>query len=93
MIALEKTLDIREDSEQVQKGDEILELLVAAGYYRARIKVGCGDCKILCHRQVLYRPLVVFQGIETFDKVVGGLVWCIETCDFDVDILLFQEDW
>jgi hypothetical protein len=36
---MEKTLDIREDLEQFQKCDEILELLVAAGYYRARIKV------------------------------------------------------
>jgi hypothetical protein len=31
--------------------------------------------------------------LPNFDKVVGGLVWCIEICDFDVDILLFQDDW
>lgn len=35
----ENTFDIREDSVQFQKCDETLELLVAAGYYRARIKV------------------------------------------------------
>ena len=36
----------------------------------------------------------LFQGLDNFDKVVGGLVWCIEVCnvvDIDVD-LLFQED-
>ena len=28
-----------------------------------------------------------------FDKIVGGLVWCIEVCNFDIDVdLLFQED-
>jgi hypothetical protein len=31
-----------------------------------------------------------FQGLSNFDKIVGGLVWCIETCDLDVDVLLFQ---
>ena len=26
-------------------------------------------------------------------KVVGGMTWCITTCDFDVDVdLLFQEN-
>ena len=36
-----------------------------------------------------------FQGLSNFDKMVGGLVWCIETCDFDVDadVLLFHDDW
>jgi hypothetical protein len=49
---------------------EILELLVAAGYFRARIK-----------------------GLSEFDKIVGGLTWCISTCNFDVDVdLLFQEN-
>ena len=34
-----------------------------------------------------------FQGLSNFDKVVGGLVWCIEVCNVDIDIdLLFQED-
>ena len=47
-----------------------MELLVAAGYFRARIK-----------------------GLSEFDKIVGGLTWCITTCNFDVDVdLLFQEN-
>jgi hypothetical protein len=45
-------------------------LLVAAGYFRARIK-----------------------GLLPFDKVVGGMTWCIESCNVDVDVdLLFQEN-
>lgn len=47
-----------------------MELLVAAGYFRARIK-----------------------GLSEFDKIVGGLTWCITTCNYDVDVdLLFQEN-
>ena len=34
-----KTFDVREDAEQEKKGHEVMELLVAAGYFRARIKV------------------------------------------------------
>nr|XP_033802434.1 coiled-coil domain-containing protein 93 [Geotrypetes seraphini] len=63
-------VEIREDEEQNIKLAEILELLVAAGYFRARIK-----------------------GLSPFDKVVGGLTWCITTCNFDIDVdLLFQEN-
>uniref|UniRef100_A0A452UBK7 Coiled-coil domain containing 93 n=1 Tax=Ursus maritimus TaxID=29073 RepID=A0A452UBK7_URSMA len=59
-----------EDEEQNVKLTEILELLVAAGYFRARIK-----------------------GLSPFDKVVGGMTWCITTCSFDIDVdLLFQEN-
>lgn len=33
------------------------------------------------------------QGLSEFDKIVGGLTWCIELCDIDVDIsLLFEEN-
>ena len=39
-----KTFDVREDAEQEKKGHEVMELLVAAGYFRARIKV-CWDLK------------------------------------------------
>lgn len=47
-----------------------MDLLVAAGYFRARIK-----------------------GLSSFDKVVGGMAWCMESCYYDVDIdLLFQEN-
>uniref|UniRef100_A0A8C2XUM7 Coiled-coil domain-containing protein 93 n=1 Tax=Capra hircus TaxID=9925 RepID=A0A8C2XUM7_CAPHI len=63
-------VETREDEEQNVKLTEILELLVAAGYFRARIK-----------------------GLSPFDKVVGGMTWCITTCNFDVDVdLLFQEN-
>ncbi|XP_073503641.1 coiled-coil domain-containing protein 93 [Phyllobates terribilis] len=66
----ESEVEIREDEEQQVKLGEILELLVAAGYFRARIK-----------------------GLSPFDKVVGGMTWCITTCNFDVDVdLLFQEN-
>ncbi|KAJ1175640.1 hypothetical protein NDU88_000927 [Pleurodeles waltl] len=63
-------VETREDEEQHIKLAEILELLVAAGYFRARIK-----------------------GLSPFDKVVGGMTWCITTCNFDIDVdLLFQEN-
>lgn len=63
-------VETREDEEQNVKLTEILELLVAAGYFRARIK-----------------------GLSPFDKVVGGMTWCITTCNFDIDVdLLFQEN-
>uniref|UniRef100_A0A672IHL2 Coiled-coil domain-containing protein 93 n=1 Tax=Salarias fasciatus TaxID=181472 RepID=A0A672IHL2_SALFA len=63
-------VETREDEEQSVKLGEILELLLAAGYFRARIK-----------------------GLSPFDKVVGGMTWCITTCNFDIDVdLLFQEN-
>uniref|UniRef100_A0A4W5R943 Coiled-coil domain-containing protein 93 n=1 Tax=Hucho hucho TaxID=62062 RepID=A0A4W5R943_9TELE len=64
------SVETREDEEQSVKLAEILELLLAAGYFRARIK-----------------------GLGPFDKVVGGMTWCITTCNFDIDVdLLFQEN-
>uniref|UniRef100_A0A672IGK5 Coiled-coil domain-containing protein 93 n=1 Tax=Salarias fasciatus TaxID=181472 RepID=A0A672IGK5_SALFA len=64
------SVETREDEEQSVKLGEILELLLAAGYFRARIK-----------------------GLSPFDKVVGGMTWCITTCNFDIDVdLLFQEN-
>lgn len=63
-------VEVREDEEQERKFQEIIELLLAAGYFRARIK-----------------------GLSPFDKVVGGMTWCIEVCNVDIDIdLLFQEN-
>eukprot|EP00794_Sanderia_malayensis_P016993 gene16993-18705_t len=70
MSASELKFETREDEEQGVKFDETIELLLAAGYFRARIK-----------------------GLSPFDKIVGGMVWCITTCDFDIDVdLLFQEN-
>ncbi|XP_074622733.1 coiled-coil domain-containing protein 93-like [Acropora palmata] len=65
-----RKIETREDEEQNVKMAETIELLLAAGYFRARIK-----------------------GLSPFDKVVGGMTWCISVCDFDVDVdLLFQEN-
>uniref|UniRef100_A0A3B3DRL6 Coiled-coil domain-containing protein 93 n=1 Tax=Oryzias melastigma TaxID=30732 RepID=A0A3B3DRL6_ORYME len=70
MTKIKTPVESREDEEQSVKLAEILELLLAAGYFRARIK-----------------------GLSPFDKVVGGMTWCITTCNFDVDVdLLFQEN-
>jgi hypothetical protein len=62
--------EVREDEEQGVKLSQIIELLLAAGYFRVRIKA-----------------------LSPFDKVVGGMVWCISVCSYDVDIdVLFQEN-
>ncbi|XP_043257367.1 coiled-coil domain-containing protein 93 isoform X2 [Colletes gigas] len=62
--------DVREDEEQAKRFQDIIDLLLAAGYFRARIK-----------------------GLSNFDKVIGGMTWCIESCNYDVDVdLLFQEN-
>lgn len=61
---------IREDEDQNSKQQEILDILVASGYFRARIK-----------------------GLSPFDKIVGGITWCLEACDVAVDVdLLFHEN-
>ncbi|BET00461.1 Coiled-coil domain-containing protein (DUF2037) [Nesidiocoris tenuis] len=60
----------REDELQKIKYLEIVDLLIGAGYYRAKIK-----------------------GLSEFDKVVGGMTWCIDICKMDLDVdLLFQEN-
>ncbi|XP_067634295.1 coiled-coil domain-containing protein 93 isoform X2 [Eurosta solidaginis] len=66
----EVQVERREDVDATAKEQETFDMLVAAGYYRARIK-----------------------GLSSFDKVVGGMTWCIECCDYDVDVdLLFHEN-
>lgn len=66
----EVQVERREDVDATAKEQETFDMLVAAGYYRARIK-----------------------GLSPFDKVVGGMTWCIECCDYDVDVdLLFHEN-
>ena len=55
---------------QRQKYEEIIELLLSAGYFRARINT-----------------------LSEFDKVVGGLCWCITSTGEDIDVdILFQEN-
>jgi hypothetical protein len=51
-----------------QRFDEIIQLLVAAGYFRARI-----------------------PALSPFDKVVGGMAWCMTATSVDVDVA-FQEN-
>ncbi|GMT14421.1 hypothetical protein PFISCL1PPCAC_5718 [Pristionchus fissidentatus] len=68
--AADGVFDIREDEEQYEKLQNCLDLLVAAGYFRARVK-----------------------GISAFDKIVGGMVWCISTLNYSIDVdLLFTEN-
>jgi hypothetical protein len=56
------------DEEQAALINDIVGLLVAAGYFRARIR-----------------------GLPPFDKIVGGLVWCLEVSSIDVDVDLFYD--
>ncbi|XP_033248324.1 coiled-coil domain-containing protein 93-like isoform X2 [Drosophila miranda] len=65
----EVQVESREDLDATAKQQDTFDILVDAGYYRARIK-----------------------GLSAFDKVVGGMTWCIECADYDVDVdLLFHE--
>lgn len=65
-----QTFDVREDEEQYEKMVEILDLLISAGYYRAKI-----------------------QGLSAFDKIVGGMVWCLSLCAESVNVdLLYSEN-
>lgn len=60
----------REDEQKKVKYQEIIKMLLDAGYFRAKIK-----------------------GLSEFDKVVGGMTWCIDICRMDLDVdLLFQEN-
>lgn len=49
----------KHQSELMQK---INDILVAAGYFRARLN------------------------IDPFDKILGGMCWCIARSNFDIDI-------
>ena len=55
---MEDKYDIRDDEEQEKKGKEVMELLVAAGYFRARIKV-----RKNCLLQMFTQFFVNFQNI------------------------------
>ncbi|XP_003743607.1 coiled-coil domain-containing protein 93 [Galendromus occidentalis] len=71
MVTAMSGANYREDELQAERCEEIIQLLLAAGYFRARIK-----------------------GLSNFDKVVGGLVWCIQVCAVDIEVeLLFNENW
>lgn len=44
--------DVREDDEQIKKMDEICELLIAGGYFRARIKGLHNFDKVNCFKKI-----------------------------------------
>ena len=57
-------------SEAQRLSDEICQMLLAAGYFRARIPT-----------------------LPAFDKMLGGLAWCITASNVDVEVdLLFDEE-
>jgi hypothetical protein len=71
-VSLLVIMSERPSPDSDMKRDETFDLLIAAGYFRARIR-----------------------GLQDFDKLVGGLVWCVQNCQFDVgdvDLLDFSED-
>lgn len=36
---------------------------------------------------------VMIKNLSDFDKIVGGMTWCIEACDYEIDVdLLFHEN-
>jgi hypothetical protein len=55
------------ENEKAEKEEAISDLLVSAGYFRARLN------------------------ISMFDKVLGGICWCVSGCNIDTDIE-FQDD-
>jgi hypothetical protein len=67
------SLDQTSESEKInqkQKFDEVIQILLSAGYFRARI-----------------------SSLSDFDKVVGGLCWCLTSSGEDIDVdILFQEN-
>lgn len=55
--------EVSENEEQKVKYGEIIDLLLAAGYFRARI-----------------------SSLSPFDRVIGGLAWCLTNSAVDVDV-------
>ncbi|KAL0488298.1 hypothetical protein AKO1_015477 [Acrasis kona] len=56
--------------EDIQRYNNIIDVLLAAGYFRVRIAT-----------------------LSPFDKVIGGLCWCISNSNVDVDVDVgFEED-
>ena len=60
------TMAVRE-AELAEVLQKIQDLLIAAGYFRARLN------------------------IDPFDKILGGMCWCITGSNYDVDIE-FEDD-
>lgn len=60
---------MEDDGERTQLLQKILDLLLAGGYFRARI-----------------------SALSVFDKLTGGLAWCITFSKVDVDFDIFYDD-
>lgn len=82
---------MREDEEQNVKLKESIDLLLAAGYFRARIKGLSPFDKVL---MILYKvPQSKLLNSDLLMQIVGGMTWCLQLANFDVDVdLLFQEN-
>lgn len=62
--------DTHDDPDVAFKRQEMLELLLVGGYFRAHI-----------------------SSISAWDKIVGGLVWCITLSSVSLDVdVIFQEN-
>ncbi|UYV76723.1 K02A2.6-like, partial [Cordylochernes scorpioides] len=97
--------DVRHDEDQQLKFQEIIELFLAAGYFRARIK-GLADfdkcqwVRTSAPSQLLWNPsyweayvFLLAKCLVVCCQIVGGMTWCIEVCNVDIDVdLLFQEN-
>lgn len=65
-------------------------MLLAGGYFRARIQVRC--CGVA--QKTAAEPTDgARQGLSPFDKVIGGMAWAITNAAGDLDIdIFFQEN-
>ena len=93
-------MDIREDEEQLEKLDAIMELLVAAGYFRARIK-GLSPFDKVSNLMItnlekmitgIWSQFLSFVLYPTCKQVIGGMTWAIEMSNVDVDVDLVFHD-
>lgn len=62
-------MEMEQDAERLLLLQKILDLLLAGGYFRARI-----------------------SSLSPFDKLTGGLAWCITASNVDVDFDIFYDD-
>lgn len=83
-------IETREDEEQSQKLQEIIDLLIAAGYFRARIKGLSPFDKVWDISSIFYEYILLKYIV--FVQIVGGLTWCIDNCNVDLDIDLHFDE-
>ena len=96
-------VDVQDDEEQHVALQLCLELLVAAGYFRARIQGLSPFDKVLqkfmyfIRNNVNFLILLKWLWIHAINsnfylQLVGGMAWCIETCCVDLDVDLLYHD-